>query len=173
MLWNCGVGEDSCEFLGLQEEYVHPKGNQSWIFIGRIDTEAEAPILWPSHVKNWLTGKDPPKDWERLKAGEEGDDRGWEGWIASPTRWTWVWVNSGSWRWTGKTGVLQSMGSQRARHEWATELNGTELNPKDFSYLTHKPCQFVAMILYMTFCYVYRYNMSFMIVKGHTARIIL
>ena len=64
--------------------------------------------------------------WKRLKAGGEGDGRGWDGWVASPTQWTWVWVNSGSWRWTGKPGVLQSMGSQRVRHDWATELNWTD-----------------------------------------------
>ena len=63
--------------------------------------------------------------WERLKAWGEGDDRGWNGWMASLTQWTWVWVNSGSWWWTGKPGVLQSMGSQRVRHDWATELNWT------------------------------------------------
>ena len=57
------------------------------------------------------------------KAGGEGDDRGWDGWMASPTRWTWVWVNSGSWWWTGRPGVLQSMGSQRDGHDWATEMN--------------------------------------------------
>ena len=56
----------------------------------------------------------------------EGDDRGWDGWMASPTQWTWVWASSGSWWWTGKPGVLQSMGSQRAGHYWATELNWTE-----------------------------------------------
>ena len=56
--------------------------------------------------------------------------RGWDGWIASPTQWTWVWVNSGSWWWTGKPGLLQSMGSQRIRHDWATELNWTELKGK-------------------------------------------
>ena len=71
---------------------VHPKGNQCWIFIGRIDAEAETPILWPPDVKNWLTGKD--QCWERLKAGGEGDDRGWDGWMASPTQWAWVWVSS-------------------------------------------------------------------------------
>ena len=60
---------------------------------------------------------------ERLKVEEEGDDRGWEGWMASPTKWTWVWINSGSWWWTGRPGVLQSMGSQSAGHNWATELN--------------------------------------------------
>ena len=64
--------------------------------------------------------------WERLKAGE-GDDRGWDGWMASPTQWTWVWVNSGSWWWTGKPGMLQSMGSQRVGHKWETELNWTNI----------------------------------------------
>ena len=61
--------------------------------------------------------------WERLKAKGEGEDRGWDGWMASPTQWTWVWVTSGSWWWTGRPGVLQSIGSQRVRHDWATELN--------------------------------------------------
>ena len=61
--------------------------------------------------------------WERLKAGGEGDDRGWDGWMASPTQWAWVWVNSGSWWWTERPGTLQSMGSQRVGHDWATELN--------------------------------------------------
>ena len=60
--------------------------------------------------------------WERLKVGGEGDDRGWDGWMASLTRWTWVWANSGSWQWTGRPGVLQSMGLQRVGHYWATEL---------------------------------------------------
>ena len=64
--------------------------------------------------------------WEGLGAGGEGDDRGWDGWMASLTRWTWVWVNSGSWWWTGRPGVLRFMGSQRVGHDWATEL--TELN---------------------------------------------
>ena len=65
--------------------------------------------------------------WEGLRAGGEGDDRGWDGWMASLTRWTWVWVNSRSWWWTGRPGVLQFMGSQRVGHDWATELNWTEL----------------------------------------------
>ena len=63
-----------------------------------------------------------PWCWKILKMGE-GDDRGWDGWMASPIQWTWVWVNSRSWWWTGKPGVLQSMGSQRARHDWVTELD--------------------------------------------------
>ena len=61
--------------------------------------------------------------WEGLGAGGKGDDRGWDGWMASPTRWTWVWVNSGGWWWTGRPGVLQFMGSQRVGHNWVTELN--------------------------------------------------
>ena len=67
--------------------------------------------------------------WEGLGAGGEGDDRGWDGWMASLTRWTWVWVNSGSWWWTGRPGVLRFMGSQRVGHDWVTELNWTECLP--------------------------------------------
>ena len=63
--------------------------------------------------------------WERLRAGGEGDDRGWVGWMASLTQRTWVWVNSGSWWWTGRPGVMQSMGLQRVGHDWVTELNWT------------------------------------------------
>ena len=63
-----------------------------------------------------------PWCWERLRAGE-GDDRGWDGWMASPTQWTWVWVDSESWWWTGRPGMLRSMGSQRVGHDWETEPN--------------------------------------------------
>ena len=73
-----------------------------------------------------LTDWKRPWSWERLKAGWEGDDRGWDGWMASLTQWTSVWPSSGSRRWTGKPGVLQSMGSQRVGHNWVTELNWTE-----------------------------------------------
>ena len=70
---NCGAGEDFWEFLGLQGDPTSQlsKGNQSWIFIGRTDAEAEAPILWPPDVKNWLTGKDPEagKDWGQEEKG--------------------------------------------------------------------------------------------------------
>ena len=69
-----------------------------------------------------------PWCWERLRAGGEGDDRGWDGWMASLTQWTWVWVDSRSWSWTGRPGMLRFMGSQRVRHNWATELNCTDLN---------------------------------------------
>ena len=70
-----------------------------------------------------LTHLKKPWYWERLKVGGEGDNRGWDGWMASLTKWTWVWVNSSSWWWTGKPGVLWSMGSQRVGHNSATELN--------------------------------------------------
>ena len=95
---------------------VNPKGNQSRIFIGRTDAEAEAPILWPPDAKNWLTGK-RPWCWERLKAGGERDERGWDGWMASLTQWTWVWASFGSLWWTGKPGVLQSLGLQWVEHD--------------------------------------------------------
>ena len=75
----------------------------------------------------WRTDSlERPWCWDGLKAGGEGDDRGFNGWMASPTQWTWVWVSSGSWWWTGRPGVLQSMGSQKVRHNWATELHWTE-----------------------------------------------
>ena len=101
---------------------VHPKGNQSWIFIGRTDAEAETPILWCEELTHWKR----PWCWERLKGGGEGHDREWGDWMASPTRWTWVWANFGSWWWTGKPRVLQAMRSQRVRHDWATELTDCE-----------------------------------------------
>ena len=105
---------------------VHPKGNQSWMFFGRTDAEAETPILWPPDVKNWLVEKDSD-GWARLKAGREGDDRGWDGWMVSPTQWTWVWVNSGSWWWTREAWRATILGSQTVRHDWVTELNWAEL----------------------------------------------
>ena len=103
---------------------VHPKGVQAWVFIGRTDAEAETPVLWPP-ISEELAYWKRPWFWEGLGAGAEGDDR-WDGWMASPTGWAWVWVNSGSWWWTGRPGVLRFMGSQRVRHDWATELNWTE-----------------------------------------------
>ena len=84
----------------------NPEGNQSWIFLGRTDAEAEVPILWPP---DWC--------WERLKAGGERDDSGWDGWMILLTQWTWVWASSGRWWRTGKPGVLQSMGLQRVGHD--------------------------------------------------------
>ena len=99
---------------------VHPKGDQSWVFIGRTDVEAETQFF--GHLMWRADSLKRPWCWERLKAGG-GDNRGWDGWMASPTQWTRVWVNSGSWWWTGRPGVLQFMGSQRVGHDWVTELN--------------------------------------------------
>ena len=103
---------------------VHPKGNQSWIFIGRTDAEAEAPILWPPDGKIRLIGKKKKNVMPGKIKGRR--KRGWRrtkmvGWHQR----TWVWISSGSWSWTGRPGVLQSMGSQRVGHNWATELSWT------------------------------------------------
>ena len=102
---------------------VHPKGYQSWIFTGKAGAEAETPILWPPDAKNWLIGKDPDagKDWRQEEKGMTEDEMvGWH-----HRQWTGVWVNSGSWWWVGKPGMLQSMGSQRVGHDWVTVLNWT------------------------------------------------
>ena len=72
---------------------------------------------WCDKLTHWKR----PRCWERLRAGGEGDGRGWDGWMASPTQWTWVWVSSRNWWWTGKPGMLQSMGSQRVGPDWVTE----------------------------------------------------
>ena len=104
---------------------VHSEGDQPWDFFGRNEAKAETLVLWPPHVKSWTHWK-RLWSWEGLRAGGEGDNRGWDGWMASAIRWTWVWVNSGSWWWTGRPCVLQFMGSQRVRHNWATELNWTD-----------------------------------------------
>ena len=74
---------------------------------------------WYEELIHWKR----PWCWEGLGAGGEGDDRGWDGWMASATRWTWIWVDSGSWWWTGRPGMLRFMGSQRLGYDWTTELN--------------------------------------------------
>ena len=116
MLLNCGVGEDSWGSLGLQGDPTSPFWRSTLGFFGSNDAKAETPVLWPPHVKSWLIGEDSD-------AGGEGDDRGWDGGMASLTRCTWVWVNSRSWWWTGRPGVLRFMGLQRIGHDWETELN--------------------------------------------------
>ena len=92
---------------------VNPRGNQPWIFIGRVDAKAEAPVLWPTHWKR-------PWCWEGLRGGEVGD-RGWDDWMASLTQRTWAWTNSGRWWRTGKPSVWQSMVSKRVRQDSVTE----------------------------------------------------
>ena len=104
---------------------VHSKGDQSWVFIGWTDVKAETLILWPPPAKSWLIGKDPDagRDWGQEKTGMTEDEMaGWH-----PDSMDMNWVNSGSLWWTVRPGMLQSMGSQRVRHYWATELNW---NPK-------------------------------------------
>ena len=100
---------------------VHSEGNQSGDFFGSwnsstLATSCEELTHWK---RLWC--------WEWLRAGGEGYDRGWDGWMASLTRWKWVWVISGSWWWTGRPGVLRFMGSQRVGHDWVTELNRLRL----------------------------------------------
>ena len=138
MLLNCGIGEDSFESpLDFKEiQPLHPKRNQSWIFVGRTDveTEVETPILWPSDVKNWSIWKDPDagKDWRWEEKGMTEDEMvGWHHRLR-----TWVWVNSRSWWWTGWPGMLQSMGSQRVGHDWVAELNWSSPVPP-LTSLTH------------------------------------
>ena len=113
--------------LGCREiQPVHPRVDQFWMFIGKTDFKAEAPILWLPDVKSWPIWKDPDaeKDWGQENKGMTEDQMvGWH-----HCQWTLVWVDSGSWWWTRKPGVLWFIGSQRVRHDWATELNWTELN---------------------------------------------
>ena len=101
---------------------VYSKGDQSWVFIGGTDAgtdwNSNTLATWCEELTHWKR----PWWWKKSKAGE-GDDRGWDGWMASLTQWTWVWVDSRSWWWTGRPGVLRFMGSQGVGHDWATELN--------------------------------------------------
>ena len=127
MLLNCGVGEDSWESVGLQGDPTSPFWRRSALG-----------FLWKEWCSSWnsstlatsckgLTHWKRLRCWEGMGAGGEGDDRGWDGWTASLTGWMWVWVNSRSWWWTGWPGVLWFKGSQRVGHDWAIELNWTEL----------------------------------------------
>ena len=120
MLSNCGAGEDTCESLGQQgDQTSQSQRNQFWIFIGRTDAEAEAPILWPPDSKSWLIGKDPDagKDWRQE---EKQGDRGWDGWMASLTQWIWVWAGSRRWWRTGKPGVHWVAKSWTQLSNWTT-----------------------------------------------------
>ena len=121
MLLNCGVGEDCWESLGLQGDPTSPSWRKSvlnihwkdWCWSWSSNTSA----TWCEELTHWKI----PGCWERLKAVGEGDYRGWDGWMASLMWWTWVWVSSQNWWWTGKSGVLHFMGSQRVRHNLVTE----------------------------------------------------
>ena len=131
MLLNYGVGEDCWESFVEMVGSLHETARRSNKSILRMS-------VWNIHWKDWcwswnfstlatwcekLIHVKRPQCWERLKAGREGDNRGWDGWMVSSIQWTWVWINSRSWWWTGRPGVLQSMGLQRVGHDWAIELN--------------------------------------------------
>ena len=138
---NCTIKKAECQRIDafklwcwrrlLRVPWTVRRSNQS------ILKEVVLNIHWKDWCWSWHSNilvtwcKDPthwkrPWCWERLNAGGEEDDRGWDGCMAPPTQWTWVWVNSGSWQWTGRPGMMQSMGSQRIRHDWATEMNWSE-----------------------------------------------
>ena len=131
MLLNCSVGEDFWESLGLQGDPTSQSSRKSVLNIHWKDWcwswNSSVLATWCKEPIHWKR----PWCWEGLKAGGEGDDRGWGGWMASLTRWTGVWVNSGSWWWTGRSGVLQSLGWQRVERDWVTKLNWTDLSSLD------------------------------------------
>ena len=99
-----------------------------YIYLLSTGTSLEGPLLklkfqYFGHLMQRTDSFEKNLTLGKIEAGGEGDDRGWDGWMASPTRWTWVWINSGSWWWTGRPGLLQSMELQRVGNDWATELN--------------------------------------------------
>ena len=139
VLLNCGVGEDSWESLGLHGDPTSPFWRRSVLGVHWKDW------CWSWNSSTLATSCEELTHWKRLwcwegfAAGEEGDDRGWDGWMASPSWWIWVWVNSGSWWWTGRSGVLRFMGLQRVGHNWATKLNWTEMMVKNTIFLSNSP----------------------------------
>ena len=145
MLLNCGVGEDSWESLGLQgDPTVHPKGNQSWIFIGRTDAKAETPVLWPPHAKSWLIGKDPDagRDWGQEEKGTTEDEMA--GWHHR--------LNGREFEWTPGVGddreawhaAIHGV-TKRVGHNWVTELNWTEQLTFSLHYIYY--CKFSSVQL--------------------------
>ena len=131
MLLNYGVGKDPWESLGLQGDPTSPFYRKSVLNIHWKDWcwswSSNTLAIWCKELTHW----ERPWCWERLKAGGDGDDRRWDGWMASAIQWTWVWVSSGSWWWTRKPGMLQSMDSQWVGPDWATELNEKEWRQKE------------------------------------------
>ena len=131
--WKIDVFELWCWRTLLRVPWTARRSNQSILKEISPGCSLERPMLklklqyfgtWCQELTHWKR----PWCWDWLGAGGEGDDRGWDGLMASPTPRTWVWVNSGSWWWTGRPGVLRFMGSQQVRQDWATELNLPELN---------------------------------------------
>ena len=137
--WRIDVFELWCWRRPLRVPWIAGRSNQS-IILG---------VHWKDWCWSWnfntlatwceeLTHLKRPWCWERLRAGRKGDDRGWDGWMASPTQWTWVWVDSEIWWWTGRPGVPRLLGSQRVGHDWVTELNWTEGVEKLATFLKWK-----------------------------------
>ena len=162
MLLNCGVGEDSWESLGLQGDPTSPSWRRSVLGVHWKDLcwswNSNILATWWEELTHWKR----TWCWEGLGAGGEGGDREWDSWMASPTWWTWVWVNSGSWWWTGRPGVLRFMGSQRVRHDWATVLNWTEheLTPYINLYSDNRKHLFqhlLILVIYTTDICIYFY----------------
>ena len=125
LLLNCGVGGL------LRVPWTARRSNQSILKEINPGISLEGMMLklklqYFGHLMRRADSLEKLWCWEGLGTGGEGDDREWDGWMASLTRWTWVWVNSGSWWWTGRPGVLRFMGSQRVGHDWVTELNWTD-----------------------------------------------
>ena len=153
--WRIDAFELWCWKRLLRVRWTARRSNQS--ILKEISPECSLEgLMWKLKLQSFghlmrradsLEKTDAGKDW---KTGGEGDDRGWDGWMASRTWWTWVWVNSGSWWWTGRPGVLQFMGSQRVGHDWVTELNWTELIAKPGAHRSWRLSHFP-----LTLCHVY------------------
>ena len=136
MLLNCGVGE---------VPWTARRSNQS--ILKEISPGCSwKDWCWSCNSSTLATSCEELTHWERLwcweglGAGGEGDNRGWDGWMASQIRWTWVWVNCRRWWWTGRPGMLRFMGSQRVGHDWATELNCTEKNRRVYFLIPFLYC---------------------------------
>ena len=152
-LWGIDPFEQWCWRRLMRVPWTARRSNQS------ILRKSVLKIHWKDWCWSWnsnilaswcneVTHLKKPWCWERLWAGGEEGDRGWDDWMASPTQWTWICRNSGNWWWTGSPGVLRFMGSQRVGHDWATELNWTEFSQLllvckafDFSFIFEwDPC---------------------------------
>ena len=121
MLLNCGVGEASFRWTARRSNQSILKGISLGCSLKGLMLKLR--LQYFGHLMRRVDSFERPWCCERLKAGEEGDNRVCDGWMASQTQWTWVWINSGNWWWTGRPGMLWFMGLQRAGHDWATELN--------------------------------------------------
>ena len=152
MLLNCGVGEDSWESLGLQGDPTsHPKGDQSWMFIGGTDVEVK--LQYFGHLMQKADLFEKTLMLGKLRAREEGDNRGWNGWMASPTQWTGVWVDSGIWWCTGRPVMLRFMGLQKIRHNW------TEHQPR-FEKVRMGERWYLRTVLYVNMSEIFSYILS-------------